>query len=202
MNASFLTLALLSGQSAVFASDDVPHPDEATESYALSAALIDTALIGAGFAVTVTWTDPTPSPYEYGFNYGPLLMGVASVTGGMLTHSLYGNPKARWKSLGLRAGHMGKGALVGFGSGIALGAGTMGVCGLTGGGFCSLALVYGAVFGPVIGGTIGLGRGVARDYRTLARRPLLTDGTESSPLQPMLNVTPEGELQFGVSGGF
>lgn len=177
-------------------------PNTVMESYALQAGLIDAAVLTGGMVATLAWPDTHPSPSKHGVNYGAVLMGVGAMTGGMLTHGLYGNDDARWRSVGLRAQSTGVGALYGLGGGAVVGSGLGLVCVGAGGGYCPLAIVYGLVLGPVIGATAGFGVGLHKDYSRLARRPTLVDGDEASPLKPTMNVTPEGDLQFGISGAF
>ena len=104
------------------------------ESYALQAGLIDAAVLTGGMVATLAWPDTHPSPSKHGVNYGAVLMGVGAMTGGMLTHGLYGNDDARWRSVGLRAQSTGIGALYGLGGGAVVGSGLGLVCVGVGGG--------------------------------------------------------------------
>jgi hypothetical protein len=78
----------------------------------------------------------------------------------------------------------------------------MGVCGLSGGGFCPLALSYGLILGPVVGATIGLGRGAFKDYATLAKRPVRGNKTARATWHPVFGVSVHGAAHCGLAGSF
>ena len=193
---------LLAAAPAVRAEVLVEPAPAVAKSYAVQAVAVDAVLLSAGVMTSLAWPNPYPRPPSHVPNFGPVLTGVAALTGGALTHTLYGNRDLRWQSVGLRAKHMGLGALWGFGSGAVLGAGTMGVCGLSGAGYCPLALSYGLILGPVVGATIGLGRGAFKDYATLAKRPVRGNKIARATWHPVFGVSVHGSAHCGLAGSF
>jgi hypothetical protein len=193
-------LLWLSVSGPVFA-DSHEAAEPPTVSYAVPAALVDLSLIGAGMSLIVRQEQGGNGPLRDQAGLGLGIMVAAPVLGGTFSHGFYGNPDARLKSLGLRAKHLGLGAIYGLGSGLVLGLGTTGVCAVVGGGYCALALGYGVFLGPPIGAIIGVGRGMALDYKTLAIREK-PEASAGLHLQPTLSLGPEGSVQLGLAGGF
>ena len=130
---------------------------------------------------------------------GLVLAPASLFLGGVVTHSIYRNPEARLQSVGLRLKYSGLGGALGAGAGVGMGLVMTGVCGLAGGGYCPLALVYGLVGGTGIGLAGGLVWGMVLDYKTLARKEI---PLASAAVRPTLRVSPQGDVQLGVVGRF
>lgn len=174
-------------------------PATRTLHYTAPAIVVDLTLVYGGiglFVLEEMQLDGVPAATG---ELGLALVPAGLLLGGVLTHSIYGNPEARVKSVGLRLKHVGLGAAMGAGAGLGAGLVTSGFCGLVGGGFCPLALGYGLVGGAGAGLVGGLVRGMVLDYKTLARKEV---PIEAVSLRPTLAISSDGDVKLGVSGRF
>ena len=197
----------LLGLSSIAGAQDPPvvvEPAEPIEErrYGIAAAAVDLSVMGAGVALFIREEEGVSGPLSEHASVGIGLTLGTTLLGGALTHAVVGRPDVSRQSVGLRAKSMGIGAVFGLGIGISAGTRLTLVCGLAGGGFCPLAYMYGLVFGPTIGATVGLGYGMVQDYRTLARRPIKQSKATSIHLQPLLGMAPDGRVQLGLAGAF
>ena len=174
--------------------------DEGTRSYAVAAAMVDATLIAGGVLATLAWPNEHDGSRSGAPNLGPALLGLGWMSGGAITHSLFGNAEARVPSIALRAKGLGLGLGAGAGGGALFGGGLGLVCGAAGGGYCPLAVGYGVVLGAAVGGTTGMGWAMAQDYRRNARRTV--GGNASAALQPSVQVGVDGALRVGLTAAF
>ena len=174
--------------------------DEGTRSYAVPAAMVDATVIAGGVLATLAWPNEHDGTRSGAPNLGPALLGLGWMSGGAITHSLFGNAAARGPSVALRAKGLGLGLAAGAGGGVLLGGGLGLVCVTAGGGYCPLAIGYGVVVGAAVGGTTGMGWAMAQDYRRHARRTV--SGNASVALQPSVHVGVDGALRVGVTASF
>ena len=174
-------------------------PATRTLHYTAPAIFVDLTLVYGGIGLfaleEMQWGGLPAATGEVGL----ALVPAGLLLGGVLTHSIYGNPEARLKSVGLRLKHVGLGGAMGAGAGLGAGLVTSGICGLAAGGFCPLALGYGLVGGAGVGLVGGLVRGMVLDYKTLARKEI---PLESASLRPTLTVSVDGDVRLGVVGRF
>ena len=148
----------------------------------------------------MTWPNEHDGSRSGPPNLGPAALGLGWMSGGAITHSLYGNAAARGPSVALRAKGLGLGLAAGAGGGALLGGGLGLVCSAAAGGYCPLALVYGVVVGTAVGGTTGMGWAMAQDYRRHARRAAGTGS--AATMRPLVHAGLDGSLQVGVIGAF
>ena len=188
--------------SEVEAADAVEITEQATVSYAVPAALVDMSILGFGTTLIVRESQGGYGTLRDDADLGLSLIAAGSLLGGAVSHTLFANYDVRWRSIGIRAKHLGLGTLYGLGTGLGLGLCTTGVCALSGGGYCEMALAYGLILGPVAGAVGGLGRGMYLDYKTLARREQAVSDPARLQVQPVIGVGPVGRLQLGLSGRF
>ena len=174
------------------------------QDYRTQAMLIDLGLLGGGAGLFLAGEFLSEDVLSDVEAPATVMMIGGAFFGGALSHAFHDNRGAVKQSIRLRLVYTGLGALGGAAVGLVVGGAASGIGHLSdpSDSYNSLPLMIAPVLFGAVGGIVGLGYGMHRDYSSLAVQEAPKAHRQGLFLYPALALTPQGGLQWSLVGVF